>query len=116
MTLTRRGKAVTVLVILGLLLGAPIVAGYVYLRSIGFYGESDPGKKVQITIPKGAGTETIGKVLEENGVIDSAFGFRLATYFEAPQQRHLGGHRGRERAADRVLPRAGAARDGPPRP
>lgn len=82
MTLTRRGKAVTILVILALLLGTPIVAGYVYLRSIGFYGESEPGKKVQITIPKGAGTETIGKVLEENGVIDSAFGFRLATYFE----------------------------------
>ena len=82
MTLTRRGKAVTVLLVLVLLLGAPIAGAYVYLRSIGFYGESDPGSKVTLTIPRGAGTETIGRVLEENGVIESAFGFRLATYFE----------------------------------
>lgn len=82
MSLTRRGKAFVFLLILFLLLGVPVVGGYVYLRSVGFYGESDPGKEVELRIPKGAGTQTIGRVLEEAGVIESAFGFRLATYFE----------------------------------
>ena len=82
MALTRRGKALTVLLVLAVLLLAPIAGGYLYLRSIGFYGESDPGRPVELRIPKGAGTETIGRVLEEKGVIESAFGFRLANYFE----------------------------------
>ena len=82
MSLTRRGKAVVVLFVLLLLLVAPVVGGYLYLSSIGFYGESKPGKEVRLEIPRGAGTQTIGRVLEESGVIDSAFGFRLATYFQ----------------------------------
>lgn len=82
MSLTRRGKAVVVLFVLLVILLAPVAGGYLYLSSIGFYGESDPGKPVQLEIPLGAGTETIGRVLEENGVIESAFGFRLATYFQ----------------------------------
>ena len=82
MSLTRRGKALVVLLVLVLLLGAPLVGGYLYLRSVGFYGDSDPGTEVELVIPRGAGTQTIGRVLEESGVISSAFGFRLATYFE----------------------------------
>ncbi len=82
MSLTRRGRAMVILVVFFLLLGAPVIGGYLYLSSIGFYGESDPGKTVELRIPKGAGTQTIGRVLEEEGVIVSAFGFRLATYFE----------------------------------
>ncbi|MFP5353273.1 MAG: endolytic transglycosylase MltG [Actinomycetota bacterium] len=82
MSLTRRGKAVVVLFVLLALLLAPVAGGYLYLSAIGFYGESDPGKKIQLEIPRGAGTQTIGRILEENGVIESAFGFRLATYFQ----------------------------------
>ena len=79
--MTRRGKAVLVLFVLLVLLVVPVVAGAFYLRSIGFIGESNPGDKVKVVIPKGAGTQTIGRVLEESGVIESALGFRLATYF-----------------------------------
>ena len=64
MTLTRRGKAVVTFGILGCLILIPVVAGYVYLRSIGLYGSSDPGKVVEVKIPKGAGTNTIGQILE----------------------------------------------------
>lgn len=71
-----------VLLVLLFLLLAPVAGAYFYLRSIGFYGESDPGEPVEVRIPRGAGTETIGRVLEDNGVIESAFGFRLANYFE----------------------------------
>ncbi len=82
MSTRRRGRALIVLFVLFLLLGAPVVGGYLYLRSVGFYGESEPGPPVTFRIPRGAGTDTIGNLLEENGVIRSAFGFRLATYFE----------------------------------
>ena len=81
MSLTRRGRAVLILFVLFVLLIAPVAGGFVYLRSIGFLGDSDPGEKVKVVIPKGAGTQTIGRVLEETGVIESALGFRLATYF-----------------------------------
>ena len=81
MSLTRRGRAVLILFLLFVLLIAPVAGGFVYLRSIGFLGESDPGDKVKVVIPKGAGTQTIGRVLEEAGVIESAMGLRLATYF-----------------------------------
>ena len=81
MSLTRRGKAVLVLFVLLVLLVVPVAAGAFYLRSIGFLGESNPGDKVKVVIPQGAGTQTIGRVLEESGVIESALGFRLATYF-----------------------------------
>ena len=81
MSLTRRGRAVLILFVLFVLLVVPVAGGFVYLRSIGFLGDSDPGDKVKVVIPKGAGTQTIGKVLEESGVIESALGFRLATYF-----------------------------------
>lgn len=82
MTLTRRGKVVATLTIFGVLLGAPALGGYLYLRSVGLFGSSNPGKVVQITIPKGAGTDTIGKILEREGVIESATGFRYASYLD----------------------------------
>ena len=81
MSLTRRGRALLILFLLFVLLIAPVAGGFVYLRSIGFLGDSDPGQKVKVVIPKGAGTQTIGRVLEEAGVIESAMGLRLATYF-----------------------------------
>lgn len=82
MALTRRGRIVLLLVILAVIVAVPALAAAVYLRSIGVFGTSDPGKKVALVVPKGAGVETIGRLLEENGVIESAFGFRIAAYLE----------------------------------
>lgn len=82
MSLTRRGRVVTAL---GILLGAVVVAaggGFMYLRSIGVGSQSDPGKKIEVVIPSGSTAESIGKLLEERGVIESAFGFRVAAYLE----------------------------------
>lgn len=70
------------LTILASLVMIPAVAATVYLRSIGVFGTSDPGKKVALTVPKGAGVEAIGRLLEDKGVVDSAFGFRIAAYLE----------------------------------
>lgn len=80
MTLTRRGKVVRSLAIVVALLLVALLAGTVYLRSIGVWGSSHPGSAVEVTIPKGASTSTIGKLLADKGVIRSAFGFRLSAY------------------------------------
>jgi UPF0755 protein len=82
MTLTRRGRVVLLLVILAVVFAVPALAANVYLRSIGVWGSSDPGRTVELVVPEGAGVETIGKLLEEKGVIESAFGFRIAAYLE----------------------------------
>lgn len=82
MSLTKRGRIVVLLVILAVIVAVPALAATVYLRSIGVFGSSDPGKPVALVVPKGAGVETIGKLLEEKGVIESAFGFRIAAYLE----------------------------------
>ena len=82
MSLTRRGRVIVLLTILAAIVAVPAVAANVYLRSIGVWGNSDPGAKVALVVPKGAGVETIGKLLEDKGVIDSAFGFRIAAYLD----------------------------------
>jgi UPF0755 protein len=79
MSITRRGRLVVLFTILFTLFGVPTLGGYVYLRSIGFYGESDPGERVSIVIPRGADADQVGEILEEAGVVDSGFGFVLAT-------------------------------------
>ena len=78
MSLTRRGRILSVLVFLGLIFGGLFLGGYLYLKSIGVYGESDPGKLVTIKIPKGASASEVGEILVEKGVIESAQGFRIA--------------------------------------
>jgi UPF0755 protein len=80
MTLTKRGRIVTALFILLAMFVVAAGAGLFYLRSIGVGGESDPSKTVEITIPKGATAQRIGEVLEEAGIIESAFAFRVATW------------------------------------
>ena len=80
--LTRKGKVVVILVVLLGLLLVPVAGGYVYLRSVGFYGASDPGPEVEFEISNGSGAAEIGKILEGKGVIKSAFAFRLAAYFD----------------------------------
>ena len=82
MSLTRRGRIVFslfgFLAILGLILGG----GFLYLKSIGVYGSSDPGKEVQFEIPKGSSSSEIGEILKENDVIPSTLGWRLVTLFD----------------------------------
>ena len=82
MTLTRRGRLVTALVIVFGLAVVVAGGGAIYLRSIGVGGASDPGRKVEVVIPSGASASKIGEALEEKGIIESAFGFRVAAYLE----------------------------------
>ena len=82
MTLTARGRAVVRLGIVLGVLGALALAGYLYLRSIGLYGSSRPGAPVTVVIPRGASVEDIGRILEREGVVPSAFGWRITTYVE----------------------------------
>jgi UPF0755 protein len=82
MALTRRGKLVTLSVVLLLLVLVPLVAANVYLRSVGVWGSSDPGKTVSLEIPEGASTQEIGKILADAGVIKSTTGWRIALFFE----------------------------------
>ncbi|MGH2786868.1 MAG: endolytic transglycosylase MltG [Actinomycetota bacterium] len=83
MALTRRGRIIVALSILTLIVAAPVVAGTVYLHSIGFLGSSEPGKKVEVLVAKGASVNAIAEELERAGVIRSSFGFRLVTFVEA---------------------------------
>jgi UPF0755 protein len=79
--LTRRGKLVVALSMLGLLIAMPAAGGWFYLRSIGFIGPSHPGASVEVVIPEGSGAADIAKLLEDAGVIKSSLGFRLVAYF-----------------------------------
>lgn len=82
MTLTRRGRLVTVLGVVGVIALLAVGGGAVYLRAIGVNGTSHPGKAVSFEIPKGSNAHDVGSLLEEKGVIDSALGFRIAAYLE----------------------------------
>ena len=82
MSLTRRGRiAVAFAIVVGLV---AVVAGgaLLYVRSLGVNVESDPGRKVEVVIPTGSTSRSIGELLEEEGVIDSALGFRIAAYLD----------------------------------
>jgi UPF0755 protein len=82
MKLTRRGKAVATLVVLLLLLGIPAAVGVVYLNSIGVASSSTPGKTVEVEIPEGTSMTEVGEILEDEGVIKKAIGFRIVSYFQ----------------------------------
>jgi UPF0755 protein len=82
MKLTRRGKAVATLVVLLLLLGIPAAVGVVYLNSIGVASSSTPGKTVEVEIPEGTSMTEVGEILEDEGVIKKALGFRIVSYFQ----------------------------------
>lgn len=82
MRLTARGRALVVLFILFGLIGVPLLGGTIYLSSIGVTGSSDPGRVVAFDIPEGATTTEVGEILEGEGIIESAFGFRIAAYLE----------------------------------
>ncbi len=80
--MTRGGKLGVVLGVLFSLVLVALTGGYLYLRSIGVYGASDPGEPVTITIPKGATFAEVGEILVEHGVIESALGWRIANYLD----------------------------------
>jgi UPF0755 protein len=82
MSLTRRGRLTVFFGTIFVLLVGGYLGSSIYLRSIGYWGSSSPGEEVIVQIPKGAGTDEIGRILEEAGVVKSAFGFRLATFTE----------------------------------
>jgi UPF0755 protein len=82
MKLTRRGKILVILTLLFLLVAMPAAAGFVYLRSLGLVGSSAPGEQVEVEIPEGSGAADIGRLLETESVIRSAFGFRIALYLD----------------------------------
>jgi len=78
-----RGRRVGVA--FGVLMSLVLIAlagGYLYLRSIGVYGASDPGEPVSITIPKGATFAEVGAILVDQGVIESELGWRIANYLD----------------------------------
>ena len=83
MKLTRRGKLLLGLMIAIAVVGAPAVAGVFYLRSIGVFGDSDPGRRIEVEIPEGATIQQVGEVLEGREVIASAFGLRIASYLRS---------------------------------
>jgi UPF0755 protein len=67
-----------VVAILGTLAGG----GWLYLRSIGIGTASDPHGRARVRVPRGADASTIGGLLEDRGIVDSALGFRLAVWLE----------------------------------
>ena len=82
MKATRRGKLVVGLAVLVVLAIAGWGGARVYLTSVGVYGESEPGKKVEFEIPEGATAREVGRLLEEHGIIDSATGLRIKLYLD----------------------------------
>lgn len=77
MALTRRGRTVVALSIVGGILGGVALGGYLYLRSIGVYGSSDPGREVSVVIPEGASAGEVGEIIADAGVISSTLGWRI---------------------------------------
>jgi UPF0755 protein len=75
--LTRRGKVFSVLGVLALLVVVLVAGAFLYLRSLGVFGSSDPGKAVTVVIPRGASASDVATLLERNHVIPSALGFRI---------------------------------------
>jgi UPF0755 protein len=80
--LTHRGRVTTILGIVAFFGAMLLLGAYLYLRSIGAVGPSDPGRLVRFEVPEGASASDIGELLEEEGVIRSELGFRIAAFLE----------------------------------
>lgn len=70
------------LMILALLVGGAGAVVYGYLQRVGVVGDSDPGKRVTVVIPRGSSASEIGDLLAKRKVISSGFGFQIATFLE----------------------------------
>ncbi len=79
---TRRTRLAGLLAVLVLILVAGAATGFTFLRTLGVFGDSSPGARVSIVVPKGATVAEIGELLEREGVISSALGFRIAAFME----------------------------------
>jgi UPF0755 protein len=77
LALTRRGKSALVAGILLVLVAVAAGGSYVYLRSLGVIGASEPGRAVTVVVPRGASASDVAKLLELRNVIPSALGFRI---------------------------------------
>lgn len=86
MRLTRRGRAALILGILVALVVVPFLGLNIYLRSVGVWGSSDPGKEVSIKIPKGTNPQAMGKLLADAGVIESTTGWRIALFLGSGEE------------------------------
>jgi cell division protein YceG involved in septum cleavage len=82
MRLTPRGRIIATLGVLLLIVAVIALPGVLYLRSIGLLKASAPGGRVSVIIPRGASSARIGEILEDRGVVSSAFGFRIAVYLD----------------------------------
>lgn len=83
MSLTTRGKLVVALGVLAGLAGALALGGFLYLRSLGVWTSTEkPGRPVTVTVPKGATASSIGELLVEKGIIESALGWKITLYLE----------------------------------
>ena len=83
MSLTARGKLVVALGIVVAFVGAAVLVGIFYLRSIGVWSSTgEPGRPIEVVIPKGATAQDIGDLLEAKGVIESALAWRITLYLE----------------------------------
>jgi UPF0755 protein len=79
---TRRRRIVVALGVVILLAGGLAGGAWLYLRSIGVLGDSDPAGRVEVVVPRGSSAADIGELLEDEGVIASALGFRITAYLE----------------------------------
>lgn len=67
----KKSKAPIIIILFFLILGAG--AGVIAWNTIN--GSVELAQEVSVTIPEGSGTKAIARILEENGVIESTFGF-----------------------------------------
>jgi UPF0755 protein len=84
-TLTRRGKVVRALAVLGALVLAAFVGANIFLRAVGVWGPA-PGRSavgVTVEIPKGTGTAEIGDILAHKHVIRSSLGWKIALWLHS---------------------------------
>lgn len=86
MKLTRRGRAALILGLLVALVVLPFLGANIYLRSVGVWGSSDPGKEVLVEIPRGTSPRAMGEILAEAGVIESTTGWRIALFLGSGEE------------------------------
>lgn len=95
---TRRKKLNKGRLLMSGVIAAAVIAAGIY-ASVSLYAEKASGPAVpgspdivQVTIPSGAGTERIAEILQENGLINSVWVFKLRTKSGGYEGRYQAGH------------------------
>lgn len=83
MDLSRSSKAF----LLVLLVSGIVIAGGVMALGAANSGSGDEGEPVTVEVPEGAGASHVGDLLAEEGVVRSAFAFKVAARFDERAQR-----------------------------